>query len=63
MAPMVSVKVVRPFYWNGAPLEKDKVIDLPKVFAAEVVASNKAVYYERAPHAAGNRGDKPNGRD
>jgi hypothetical protein len=46
-----KVRVLRPFYYRGQVLEKDSVVDLPKVFAAEVCASRKgeAVADEPAP--------------
>jgi hypothetical protein len=39
----LKVKVVRPFYYQGKPIEKDAIVDLPSVFALEMKAAHKAV--------------------
>lgn len=38
----VKVKVVRPFYYQGKPVEKDSIVELPRVFAMEMRDAKKA---------------------
>lgn len=38
----VKVKVVRPFYYQGKPVEKDAIVELPRVFAMEMRDAKKA---------------------
>lgn len=47
----VNVKVLRAFYWQGRALKVGEKVSLPKTFAAEVVASNKAEYVPDTPKA------------
>jgi oligoribonuclease (3'-5' exoribonuclease) len=39
-----EVRVLRAFYYNRKPIEVSKVLELPKIFAAEMVAAKKAQY-------------------
>jgi len=39
-----EVRVLRAFYYQRKPIEVGKVLDLPKTFAAEMVAAKKAQY-------------------
>lgn len=51
MQAVLKVRVLRAFYYERELQKVDKVITLPRTFAAEVVASNKGafVYDEPAP--------------
>lgn len=37
-----KVRVVRAFYWKGEPTKVGDVVEVPEVFAAELVAAKKA---------------------
>ncbi len=37
-----SVRVERPFYFNGKPTQVGQVIELPSIFAREMIAAKKA---------------------
>jgi hypothetical protein len=47
----VRVRVLRPFMLDGAPLAVKDEVELPAVFAREMVAANKAVAIEAQPPA------------
>lgn len=53
------VRVVRPFMYEGQTVAKDEQLELPALFAAEMVTSNKAVYDDAAPSAAPAKAAKP----
>ena len=38
----LNVRVLRPFYFEGKPTKVDQTITLPRVFALEMKAANKA---------------------
>lgn len=66
MSKMVSVEVVRAFYYNGAPTRVGSVIEVPVTFAAELIAARKAKAHEppadaKAPikAAAKDDGEEP----
>lgn len=46
------VKIVRPFYFERKILEKDKIVVLPLLFAAEMIAAKKAEPVEDEPVAS-----------
>lgn len=48
---MQEVRVLRAFYYQGKPIEKDSVVKLPKLFAVEMRAANKVEFVEPAPAA------------
>jgi len=57
---MKTVRVVRAFYYQGKSLAVDTVVDLPKLFAAEMCAANKAVAHVRpAPEAKSDTRPEP----
>jgi hypothetical protein len=48
----LKVRVVRPFYYKGKPVEKDATVELPRVFALEMKDAKKAeVIVEAVPQA------------
>ena len=44
----LRVKVLRPFYYQGKPVEKDAIVELPRVFAMEMRDARKALVVEVA---------------
>jgi hypothetical protein len=46
---IVRIRVLRPFYYNRIVAERGKELDVPKSFAIDMVANNKAEY---APKSA-----------
>lgn len=40
---MQSVRVERAFYWQGKPTKVGEVLELPGIFAREMIAAHKAV--------------------
>lgn len=38
----LRVKVMRPFYYQSEPIEKNAIVELPRVFALEMIAAKKA---------------------
>lgn len=48
---MRSVKVVRAFFWSGKATEVGAVVEVPVVFAAELIAARKAIAYDPPPAA------------
>lgn len=38
----VKVKILRAFYYQGKPLAKDEIVTIPRLFALEMAAANKA---------------------
>lgn len=42
----LKVKVVRAFYYQGKPINKDVIVDLPRVFALEMRDARKATVVE-----------------
>lgn len=49
--PVQKVRVLRAFYYQGKPIEKGSVVELPKLFAVEMRAANKVEFVEPAPAA------------
>lgn len=47
----LKVKVVRSFYYQGKPIEKDAIVELPRVFAMEMRDAKKATVIEADPPA------------
>jgi hypothetical protein len=43
-----SVRVVRAFYYQGKPTKVGTMVELPKVFAKEMIAARKAEEVEAA---------------
>lgn len=43
-----TVRVLRAFYFNKKPTRVDEILDLPYVFALEMIAAHKAVPTERS---------------
>ena len=43
-----SVRVVRAFYYQGKPTKVGTLVELPKVFAKEMIAAKKAEEVEAA---------------
>jgi hypothetical protein len=44
-----TIKVLRPFFFGGVRKEKDSVISVGRLFAIEMISSNKAVRIIEAP--------------
>ena len=53
---VAKVRVVRAFYYDKKPVKVDTVVELPKIFAAEMVAANKAEYEGEPLPAAPDKG-------
>lgn len=48
----LKVKVVRAFYYQGKAVEKDAIVELPRVFALEMRDARKALVVEEEKPAA-----------
>lgn len=53
------VRVVRAFFYNGKPTVVDSVVELPSVFAAEMVAAKKAEWSDPPEKSQKERSDPP----
>ena len=47
----LRVKVLRSFYYQGKPVEKDAIVELPRVFAMEMRDARKALVVVEAAGA------------
>lgn len=52
-----TVRVLRAFYFKGKPTRIGETLDLPNVFALEMIAAKKAEPADKAEAPAGSKGD------
>lgn len=53
-----TVRVLRNFYYQAKAIEKGTVVTLPKVFAIEMIAANKAEAADGEPESTPKTGAK-----
>jgi hypothetical protein len=58
-----SVRVVRAFYYQGKPTKVGTMVELPKVFAKEMIAARKAEEVEAPTRAPEKAPEAPRGGD
>jgi hypothetical protein len=49
----LKVKVLRAFYYKGTPVEKDAIVELPRIFALEMRDAKKAAVIVEEEKPAG----------
>jgi len=52
---LTKVRVVRAFYFDKKPTKVDTIVEVPKIFAAEMVAANKAEFVDSTPEPTSER--------
>ncbi len=56
-----TVRVLRAFYFNSKPTKVGDVLDLPHVFALEMIAAHKAESAEKPKEVVNKPEDPPKG--
>ena len=53
---MLTVRVMRPFYYQGKPQPVDELLEVPGAFATELIAAQKAELFEAEEDGDQNAG-------